>query len=179
MTLESAVRGVVLISNVILTATYAAAWVIFERGITWGAASPVQVHLALAGIGVLFSLFSNLCVIFYFVGTGVWMKDQAKEILAQDRAKALRVWNFYERGNKLKGKAFPFPTMGLVFGLFTFILGGATQVGAIPSWLHPLLATIFLLLAWGGLPLIFGALKTNVELLDGVSDEIDASTPIS
>ena len=179
MTLESAVKGVVLLANTVLTATYVSAWIIFEKGLSWGEASTVQVHLSSAGIGVLFSLFANLCVIFYFVGTGVWMRDRAKEILAQDKAKALRIWNFYERANKLKGKAFPFPTMGLVFGLFTFILGGAAQVGAIPHWLHPLLATIFLFLSWAGVSPMNKAMRTNLELLDGVSEAIDATTPIS
>ncbi len=172
--LETSVKVVVLFANLILTAAYASAWWIFGRGISWGEASPVQVHLTVAGIGILFSLFANLCVIFYFVGTGVWMRDRAKESVTLDRERALRMWDAYEGANKLKGKAFPMPTMGLVLGLFAFILGGANQVGAIPSWLHPLIATLLVLCAWAAVPMVFKAMRTNLDLLNRVSAELDA-----
>ena len=176
MKLESAVKAVFLIANVALTLAYASAWVIFRHAIHWGEASPVQVHLSLAGIAVLISLFANLCIIFYFVGTGVWIRDQAREMLGRDKARAMRVWELYEKANKLKGKAFPFPTMALVLGLFAFILGGANQVGAIPAWLHPLIATLDVLISWAAVPFSFRAMGANLALLDQASQEIEAIT---
>ncbi|MBS1984500.1 MAG: hypothetical protein JST16_10040 [Bdellovibrionales bacterium] len=177
MKIESAVKFIVIFANVALSAAFALAWVIFGYGLHWGAAAPVQVHLAIAGIGVLFSLFANLCVIFYFIGSGVWIRDQARGLFGTHKDTALKVWSLYEQANKLKGKAFPFPTFGLVLALFAFVLGGATQVGAIPHWLHPLVATLFVVLAWAGVGMQFRAVDRNLQLLDEASDLIDALEP--
>lgn len=174
MTLEGAVLGIVWFANLALTFAYGAAWWIFENGITWGQASPVQVHLSAAGIGVLVSLFANLCVIFYFVGTGVWMRDRAREIYPHDKARGERMWASYEAANKLKGKAMPFPTICLILGTFTFVLGGATQVGAAAPWIHKTLATIYLVASWMIVRLSRPAMVLNVGFLNSVSAEIDA-----
>lgn len=172
--IETSLKVLFVLSKILLTAAYASAWWIFARGVTWGEASPLQVHLTVASIFVFLSLFADSCVIFYFVGTGVWMRDQRDALLVADRARALRIHAAYERANKLKGKAFPLPTMGIVFALFSYVLGGAIQVGAAPHWVHPLVATILLLCGWGAIPMVFSAMRANLDLLNGVSTELDA-----
>ncbi len=174
--IESGVKLVVLFANLALTAAWASAWWIFRSDLSWGAASSVQVHLAAAGVAVMIGLFSNLCVIFYFTGTGVWIKDQAKSYASSNRTLALAIWDRYELASKLKGKTFPMPTMALVFGLFSFILGGANQVGAIPHWLHPTLATLYVIFSWAQISPVWKGIHDNLRLLDESSTLIDDAT---
>lgn len=170
---ELGLKIIVLLSQILLTAAYAGAWVIFSRGLQWGAASPMQTHLAISGMAVMFYLFGCLCVIFYFVGTGVWIRDRARELYPHNKESAEIIWAQYQAANKLKGRAFPFPTFGMVLGLFAAVLGGAAQVGAVPGWVHRTLATLTVVLAWAGTKMVFGAIKRNVELLDIASGELD------
>ena len=121
----------------------------------------------------MLSLFSDICVIFYFIGTSVWMRDQAQALFPRNKERAQKIWTAYQLANKLKGKTFPFATMGIVWALFTFILGGANQVGAIPRWLHPTLATLLLVNSLVGWKFYFPNIVRNVTFLDEVSREIE------
>ncbi len=134
----------------------------------WG--QHLEAHTMIGTASVLFYLFVCVCVIFYFVGTGVWMRDHSQRMLAQNKPKALQIWDYYQKANKLKAKSMPFASLGIVFGLFTFILGGATQVGAVYSWVHPSLAVLLVITAWISQRFIFSAIHDNIGYLDNVSE---------
>jgi hypothetical protein len=171
--MEWAVRALYLFALSILSIAYALAWFQIPIAAHFNWPSSFVFHLATAGISVLISFFANLSVLFYFIGTGVWMKDRAKEILKQDRSKAQQIWAIYEKSNKLKAKAFPFATFSIFFGILTFVMGGAFQVGAVPSWLHPTLATLLCLTGWIGIKFVFGAMRENLENLNKCSELLD------
>ncbi len=123
-------------------------------------------HMASAGVAILVSFFANSCAIFYFVGTGVWIRDEAKALAVRNREAGLQVWSLYEKANKLKGKAFPLPSLNIALALFTFILGGAIQVGAVSAWVHVTLATVFVISSFFSTRLVFSAMKSNMDLLN-------------
>src|SRR5471030_2356497 len=132
MNIEAALRGLIYLANLVLFFAFATAWFQVPIAVHLGLETGMQYHLGVAGIGVMISLFSDTCILFYFIGTSVWMRDRSKEMFLRDRNVATESWTIYEKANKLKAKTFPFATMGIVLGLFTFVLGGANQVGAIP-----------------------------------------------
>lgn len=172
--LESALKFLTGLSCLLVSAAFGAAWFQHALGPLLGFESGLQFHVALSGIAVLTSLFSDTFLIFYFVGTGVWMKDRSKDLVSgQKRDAAVRVWNLYETANKLKASSLPLATFGIVLALFSFILGGARQVGAIPTWIHPTLAAAFTLNALLGLKVHFRNIQRNLGYLDQVSTELD------
>jgi hypothetical protein len=169
---ERPLRALILITNVLLTLAYVAAWYQWDLAVklSWTA---FELHLASGGIAVLLHFFACLGVIFYFVGTGLWIKEQSQALVTQNKKLAFQVWDVYKSANKLKGFGFPFATFGIISGVFTFILGGAYHVGAIPYWVHPTLATIMLGLAWLGVPFIFYGMNQNIARLDEASRLIE------
>ena len=167
-------RGFVIllwVSNSLLTLTYVSAW---SQSLTGG----VETHIVVASVATLLSLFAQISTLFYFIGSGVWIKDQAEEWMPRDKARAFRIWEIYRKANKLKAGPMPFATMGIFFGIFGFILGGALQVGAIPPWVHITLASLLLFNNWVGHYFTLRALKKNVLLLDETSKEIDMDSPL-
>lgn len=172
--MEKAVKFLFIFSQILVTLTYAFAWKQAWVAELFKIPVPFQLHLWMGLTSLFLSLFANLCVIFYFVGSGVWIKDRSKETYRSEKEKGQKIWKLYENANRLKGKGFPFPTFALALGLFTFILGGALHVGAVPAWLHPSLATLWLLVSWGGLKLTFKAIDANLVLLNETSDLIES-----
>jgi hypothetical protein len=168
--MEKTVKGLLIFSHLLVTLTFVFAWRQNEWAPFFGLESGFQLHLWMGLTGLFLSMFANLCIIFYFVGSGVWIKDRSKETYRVEEARGKKMWTLYEAANRLKGKGFPFATLCLVLGLFTFILGGARQVSAVPNWLHPTLATLWLLLSWAGVRPTFRAMDQNLKLLDEVSD---------
>ena len=133
----------------------------------------------MAVISIFVLLFANISSIFYFVGTGRWVKDQAMLLMAQGRKKpSVAVWDLYEKANKLKALPMPFATFALVLGLFTFIMGGAHQMHAIPEWIHPSLATLLLLLNWTSHWATFRTIHKNLAILDQCSNIVDPPTAV-
>jgi len=164
------------LANVALTLTWLVAWAMGRVAASFSAElSPLRLHIAMGSLATLLSLFASTCILFYFIGTGLWMRDQAKEIVVLDRKAGLEVWRLYEEANRLKAGPFAFATFGLALGLFGYILGGATHVGAIPPWVHPTLATLLVANNWIAQRFTFRNMVKNVAYLDEASDRLDAA----
>lgn len=87
-------------------------------------------HVGYAIPTVLFSLFSQSMVIFFFIGTGKLVKDEAAGLPDADRAviaAALR---------RFKMQTSPPATLGLLCAIAVFVLGGAAHTRTLPSWVH-------------------------------------------
>ncbi|NCN26779.1 hypothetical protein GW915_04320 [bacterium] len=171
--MEWPVRILLVISTILLWASYISAWFQHELTAHFDWTSAFVFHLASAGSSVLLSFFANLSILFYFIGTGLWMKDQAKSIVKDNKTEAVKIWEIYENSNKLKGRAFPFATFAIFFGILTFVMGGALQVGAIPYWAHPALATVLLITQTAGIPFVYKAINLNFNNLNKCSDLLD------
>ena len=99
-------------------------------------------HLAFAVPAVLFVLFAQSAAIFYFVGTGIWIRDRSKEQALRRNPAARELWKLYEKSQTFKGPTMPTASLGLALGFFVFVLGGASQVGALNPWIHGLLGLL-------------------------------------
>ena len=174
MLIENGVRFIWALSTLLLSLTYVAVWFRFSLSNLFPALNPMQLHYMTAIPCTLIQFFTALGVLFYFIGTGVWIKDQAMSLANKDRQKAEAVYEIYKKANKLKGKAFPFVTFAIFFGIMTFVLGGARQVEAIPTWIHPAIATLFVLISVVSMPFIFPAIKQNIAYLDEASKLLES-----
>jgi hypothetical protein len=98
-------------------------------------AAPLAGHLVTRHVGyaiptVLFSLFSQSMVIFYFIGTGRLVKDETAGYPEAERRAvhaALR---------RFKARTSPPATFALLSAIGVFVLGGAVHTKALPPWTH-------------------------------------------
>jgi hypothetical protein len=170
---EIGVRILLILGNLGLALTWLMAWSMGYWSEALGLPSPIQLHIALGSVSVLISRFGSTCILFYFIGTSLWLRDRSRELVRRDREGGQKLWALYESANRLKAAPFPFATFGLLLGLFAYILGGATQVGALPGWIHPTLATLLLLNNLLAMLFTFKGMKRNVAFLDQASRILD------
>lgn len=114
-----------------LAGASAAAKAIVTRHISWGIPT------------VVFSLFSQSMVIFFFIGTGRLVKDEIAGLPEAQRRKVLATLS------RLKRETSPPATFALLSAITVFVLGGAVHTRALPSWVHLASAVgAFLLHLW-------------------------------
>lgn len=171
--LETGVKFFWIFSNALLAITYAIAWYRGPLSRFTPAFNHLELHFVTSIPTTLFHFFTGLAVLFYFIGTGVWIKDEAMSLAKTDRAKAEKIFEVYKKANKLKGRAFPFITFSTFFGIMTFVLGGARHVRATPPWVHPTVGTILLVVSIISLPFIFAAIDKNVNYLNEATALLD------
>jgi hypothetical protein len=87
-------------------------------------------HVAFAIPAVLFSLFSQSMVIFYFIGTGRLVKDETARYPEKERRRIVAALS------DLKRRTSPPATFALLSSIAVFVLGGAVHTRALPSWTH-------------------------------------------
>jgi hypothetical protein len=87
-------------------------------------------HVGYAIPAVLFSLFSQSMVIFYFIGTGKLVKDETANFPETERRRILATLK------DLKRRTSPAATFALLSSIAVFVLGGAVHTRALPSWTH-------------------------------------------
>jgi hypothetical protein len=98
-------------------------------------AAPLAGHLVTKHVGfaiptVLFSLFSQSMVIFYFIGTGRLVKDEIASFPEAERRAVLAALR------RFKAKTSPPATFALLSAIAVFVLGGAVHTRALPAWTH-------------------------------------------
>ena len=87
-------------------------------------------HVGYAIPTVLFSLFSQSMVIFYFIGTGKMVKEETAGLPEAERAA------IFAALRRFKMKTSPPATFALLSAIAVFVLGGAAHTRALPSWAH-------------------------------------------
>jgi hypothetical protein len=170
-------RGVKLfwfISTLLITANYIVAWFRLPVSEFFPTLDPIQLHFVTSIPTTLLHFFTALGILFYFIGSGVWIKDQAMSQAAHNREKAEKLYEIYKNANKLKGRAFPFPTFSIFFGIMTFVLGGALHVQAIPLWVHPTLATLLVAVSLASFPFVYPAIDRNIAYLDEATELLES-----
>ena len=88
-------------------------------------------HATFALAAIILYLFTETLVMFYFIGTGVNIKDYLRE---ENGDPAL-----YARVKKGKMVVFPKMMMSIVLVGVTFILGGAVDSAFVQPWIHGVL----------------------------------------
>jgi hypothetical protein len=114
--LFTSVQGLVLAYGVV--ATSAAAKALVTR------------HVGYAIPTVLLSLFSQSMVIFYFIGTGKLVKQEAAVYPESERRRIQQLLALFKR------RTSPPATFALLSAIGVFVLGGAVHTRALPSWTH-------------------------------------------
>jgi hypothetical protein len=87
-------------------------------------------HVGYAIPTVLFSLFSQSMVIFYFIGTGRLVKDETVDFPQSDREFIVQTLA------RFKKQTSPAATLALASSIAVFVLGGAVHTRALPSGVH-------------------------------------------
>ncbi len=87
-------------------------------------------HVGYAIPTVLFSLFSQSMVIFYFIGTGKLVKEEIASYQDVERRAVLAALR------RFKAKTSPPATFALLSAIGVFVLGGAVHTSALPPWTH-------------------------------------------
>jgi hypothetical protein len=87
-------------------------------------------HVGFAIPTVLFSLFSQSMVIFFFIGTGKLVKEETARYPDEERRRILRALA------DLKRRTSPPATFALLSAIAVFVLGGAVHTHALPPWTH-------------------------------------------
>ena len=90
----------------------------------------VTKHVAYAIPTVLLSLFSQSMVIFFFIGTGRLVKDEAAALPPAERQAVLAALRGF------KSRTSPPATLSLLSAIGVFVLGGAVHTRALPPWTH-------------------------------------------
>ena len=100
------------------------------QGFSVTAGPLVTRHVGYAIPTVLFSLFSQSMVIFYFIGTGKLVKAEIASVPDPDRTRVLRALT------RFKMQTSPPATFALLCAIAVFVLGGAAHTRALPPWVH-------------------------------------------
>lgn len=85
-------------------------------------------HLNTALITIIVYLFTEVLVMFFFIGTGSSVKDFVRENKLDPA--------LYDRVKALKHELFPGTTLSIVLFSVAFIVGGAVDRAGLPSWIH-------------------------------------------
>jgi hypothetical protein len=102
---------------------------------------PVARHIAVAVPTVLFSLFTQSMVLFFFIGTGKLLKEAAaKRPDTAGRDYILR------RVREFKARTSALATFAPLSALAAGLLGAGAHTGASPAWLHLAVSVLAILL---------------------------------
>jgi hypothetical protein len=123
-------------------------------------ASPGNVaqHIFLALGTVVLGLFSQSMTMFFFIGTGKQLKDQARG--SEDEA-AVR-----SETRALAMKVSPAATYAMAMLMITFIMGGGVATGKTPRWLHLSLSAATVLLYARAYWVEIQAMEKNARLME-------------
>ena len=123
---------------------------------------PVEVHarthVTLGLTCAILILFSHSMTMFYFIGTGIRMKELVSEHrVEEDLVTPTRL---------IKAHVFPMMTMAILLTMVTFILGGGVDTGKIPGAIHLVLALGSMVLNYLAAAKAIAAIFANVRLFD-------------
>jgi len=115
-------------------------------------------HILYALATVVLGLFSQSMTMFFFIGTGKEIKDQARG--EEDEDAVVRETKLY------KAKVFPAAFYAMIVLMVTFILGGGVHRGQIPPWIHVLLWIATLVMYARAYWIEIRAMNRNADLME-------------
>jgi hypothetical protein len=121
-------------------------------------------HLMLGLVASLLLLFSHCWVMFYLIGTGKAIKDA----VTANRLDGELV----ERTKGFKSRSYPWLMLAMALAIATFVLGGGYVAGALPSWIHEVLALATLGVQVWTLVLEGRVLLANERLMNDINQRL-------
>ena len=128
-------------------------------------------HVGWAIPTVLFSLFSQSMVIFYFIGTGKLVKQEVAGYPERERGVILAALKRFKR------RTSPPATFALLSAIGVFVLGGAAHTRALPSWVHLVSALLALAFHAWAFSAEARAFAENNRLMDDPAGYARANAP--
>ena len=114
-------------------------------------------HIQFALITVIWYMFTEVLIMFYFIGSGTAIKNTIKSSGINN--------NLYNKVKKTKMKLFPHLTLNIIIIGLIFILGGAVQTGRISGFIHGILFNIGFIHFIYTTMLQHRGFKENVEII--------------
>lgn len=127
----------------------------------------VTQHITYAVPTMVVSMFAHSMAMFYFIGTGVQIKDAVKNHVLSPE--------FVNETKALKKEVFPIAmlTMGVVMA--AFIVGGGVHTHAVPRWVHTGLAFAAVLVSARAFWIESRAIYRNLLLAERVAKAVEDS----
>ena len=94
-------------------------------------------HPTFALLTMIIYLFTETLIIFFFVGTGV----SIKEYILEKKLSA----DFHKRSLKIKMRVYPPLLLSILLFMILFISGGAVDTQHLPGWIHGTLFCVVLI----------------------------------
>ena len=127
-------------------------------------------HAAFGFVAAILYLFTEVLVMFFFVGTGVSIKEYVQENSADAQ--------FHRRSIEIKRKLYPPTLLNVLLIMTTFIIGGGVDTGVIPAWIHGLLFYIALVHFFKMIAVQHRCFRENTEIvleMTGTSSQSNTS----
>lgn len=93
-------------------------------------------HFLFAMFGTFVVILAQCMSMFYFIGTG----KQVKDLMGSHP----QAGDFIARTRKFKSAVFPPATVAIIVTMAAWIVGGGVDTGALPTWIHTVLALLAL-----------------------------------
>ena len=119
-------------------------------------------HPSLALFTSIIYLFTETLVMFFFVGTGISIKEYVKEQKKDPE--------FYSRATSIKRTLYPPLLLNIVLVMTVFIIGGGVDTRVIPGWLHGVLFIVAFLHFIKTILIQHRCFKANTEIIVAMSD---------
>ena len=118
-------------------------------------------HPQFALLAVVFYMFTETLVMFYFIGSGTAIKKTIASLSIETGG--------YEKVKKTKMILFPHLTLNMVLVGVVFIIGGAVQTGSVAGWIHGLLFDLAFFHFLYTTILQHRGFKENIEIISEIS----------
>lgn len=114
-------------------------------------------HAAFGFVAAILYLFTEVLVMFFFVGTGVSIKEYVQENNANSQ--------FHRRSIEIKRKLYPPTLFNVLLIMTTFIIGGGVDTNVIPAWIHGLLFYVALIHFFKMITVQHACFRENTEIV--------------
>ncbi|MDA0322058.1 MAG: hypothetical protein O2923_04995 [Verrucomicrobia bacterium] len=123
-------------------------------------------HLNMALIAIIIYLFTEVLIMFFFIGTGSSVKD----FVRQHRLDS----GIYDRVKAIKHVLFPGTMMSITLFSVAFIVGGAVDRSGLPSWVHGVLFVVAMVHFVKLLPKQNLCFRKNTEIFRDLTEAYEA-----
>ena len=114
-------------------------------------------------------LFTEVMVMFFFVGTGVSIKEYVRDKGADP--------GFQRRSGAVKRKLYPPTLLNVLLVMTVFVLGGAVDTGFLPGWSHGLLFLVAIVHFARTIAVQHSCFKENTSLILEMTDAGRPNSP--
>lgn len=121
-------------------------------------------HPTFALFTIILYLFTQTLIMFFFVGTGVSLKEYTRDHKMDE--------SYHKRALQIKRVVYPPMLWNILFIMVTFILGGAVHTKIVPTWLHSILFFLTFFHFIKTVCIEHNSFKINVEIYKDLASDV-------